>query len=48
MTRTLQLTISMMPETYDGLEESKPDDLTMDAYIRSILRKEAGNPLDDY
>ncbi|RKS84075.1 hypothetical protein BDK61_3475 [Haloarcula quadrata] len=47
MTTTLQVTISMMPETYDSLEDSKPDDLTMDAYIRSLLRKEAGNPLDD-
>ncbi|WP_277539938.1 hypothetical protein [Haloarcula laminariae] len=47
VTRTLQVTISMMPETYDGLEEKKPDELTMDAYIRSLLRKEAGNPLDD-
>jgi len=47
VTRTLEVTISMMPETYDGLEEAKPEGLSMDAYIRYLLRREVDNPLDD-
>ena len=41
VSKTLEVTIAMMPETYDRLEESKPDDLDMGTYIRDVLRSEA-------
>ncbi|WP_459194729.1 hypothetical protein [Halosimplex sp. J119] len=42
--RVLDVTIKMMPETWDRLEESKPDDLEMDTYIRDVLRAEVRDP----
>ncbi|NLV15197.1 hypothetical protein [Haloarcula argentinensis] len=40
VSRTLHVTFTMMPEMFERLEESKPEDITMDQYIRETLKAE--------
>ncbi len=40
VSKTLHVTFTMMPEMYDRLEESKPEGITMDQYIRETLKEE--------